>query len=362
MSKKKICFIAQFPPPIHGLSKAVDTLYNSYLQTEFDFEKIDITNNNAFLPNLIKIFKSDSNLFYFTISQTKGGNIRDLIILKLLSLQHKKCIIHLHGGYYRKLVDHALPSWQRMANYKAISILAGAIVLSDSLKYNFQGMIQDNKIYVVPNCVDDEFLLNDCEFENKMIMLSKKNVFHVLYLSNLIKEKGYQEVLKMAKYEKLKADSGASIKFHFDFAGQFFEENEKHYFYNYISENHLENFVTYHGVVKGKTKKNLFKQCDIFVLLTEYSKEGQPISLLEAMGNGLYIITTNHAGIPDIIQNGINGSIFNKGDKIDGSILDKLIPFVDKYSIYNRNVVKQYFQESIYVNNMGQVIKKVLKL
>lgn len=33
MSKKKICFIAQFPPPMHGLSKAVETLYNSELNT-----------------------------------------------------------------------------------------------------------------------------------------------------------------------------------------------------------------------------------------------------------------------------------------------------------------------------------------
>lgn len=54
MNKKKICFIAQFPPPIHGLSKAVDTLYNSDLNSkinpdgEFIFEKVDITNNKAF--------------------------------------------------------------------------------------------------------------------------------------------------------------------------------------------------------------------------------------------------------------------------------------------------------------------------
>lgn len=31
MSKKKICFIAQFPPPMHVLSKAVETLYNRNL-------------------------------------------------------------------------------------------------------------------------------------------------------------------------------------------------------------------------------------------------------------------------------------------------------------------------------------------
>ena len=55
MSKKKICFIAQFPPPMHGLSKAVETLYNSELNTtvnpngEFEFEKVDITDNKNFL-------------------------------------------------------------------------------------------------------------------------------------------------------------------------------------------------------------------------------------------------------------------------------------------------------------------------
>ena len=98
MEKKKICFIAQFPPPIHGLSKAVDTLYNSDLNAslsskgEFEFEKIDITDNKKFLQNLNRIRKSKGDLFYFTISQTKGGNLRDLIIFKLLEIQHKKCL------------------------------------------------------------------------------------------------------------------------------------------------------------------------------------------------------------------------------------------------------------------------------
>ena len=125
MSKKKICFIAQFPPPMHGLSKAVETLYNSELNTavdsngEFEFEKVDITNNKNFVKNLLKISCSKADLFYFTISQTRGGNLRDLVIFKLLELQHKKCLIHLHGGYYRQLVDNDMAGWQRKANYKA---------------------------------------------------------------------------------------------------------------------------------------------------------------------------------------------------------------------------------------------------
>ena len=66
----------------------------------------------------MKISKSKADLFYFTISQTKGGNLRDLVIFKLLELQHKKCLIHLHGGYYRQLVDNDMAGWQRKANYR----------------------------------------------------------------------------------------------------------------------------------------------------------------------------------------------------------------------------------------------------
>lgn len=72
---KKICFIAQFPPPMHGLSKAVETLYNSNLnfeidsQGEFEFEKVDITNNKNFIKNLLKI--SRSKLICFILQSAK---------------------------------------------------------------------------------------------------------------------------------------------------------------------------------------------------------------------------------------------------------------------------------------------------
>ena len=41
---------------------------------------------------------------------------------------------------------------------------------------------------------------------------------------------------------------------------------------------------------------------DIFALLTKYPKEGQPISILEAMGNGMYVVSTDYSGIIDIID------------------------------------------------------------
>lgn len=361
MSKKKICFIAQFPPPMHGLSKAVETLYNSELNTavspngEFEFEKVDITNNKNFLKNLLKISKSKADLFYFTISQTKGGNLRDLVIFKLLELQHKKCLIHLHGGYYRQLVDNDMAGWQQKANYKAIKKLAGAIVLSKSLKKNFEGMIDDNKIFVVENCVDDQYLLTDQEIEEKLAALKDKRVLHVLWLSNFIRSKGYPFVLEMAKAEKERVDAGEERRFHFDFAGKFFEDSEKAYFESYIKDNQLEKYVTYHGIVGGTEKRNILKECYFFALPTRYPNEGQPISILEAMGNGMFIITTNHAGIPDIVEDGINGTVIRENvsiKKIYNSVLHKEKHDYKIVLRQNRLCCKTRYTQHIYIENM----------
>ena len=321
---KKICFIAQFPPPIHGLSKAVETLFNSRLSSEYEFEKVDITDNKKFLTNFSKISKSDADLFYFTISQTKGGNLRDLMILKRLEKQGKKCLVHLHGGYYRHLVDNDLGASQRKSNYNAISKLAGAIVLGPSLKNIFEGMIDSNKIITVPNCVDDQYLMSDEDFEKKIASFNDRKIKHVLYLSNFIESKGYPEVLKMAKAEKERVNNGGEKRFHFDFAGAFFDKTEEDFFNSFVQNNQLEDYVTYHGIVGGEKKMVLLKDSDIFVLLTRYPKEGQPISILEAMGNGMLIVTTDHAGIPDIVG---EGNIICKNDaeyeKIDLTIISE---------------------------------------
>lgn len=364
MRNKRICFIAQFPPPMHGLSKAVETLYNSRLNSSqnpdgrFVFEKIDIKNNKYFLINLGKILSSRADLFYFTISQSKGGNLRDLIILRLLELQRKKCVIHLHGGYYRQLVDNDMLAWQKKANYRAIGKLAGAIVLSESLKSIFKGMIDENRVFVVENCVDSQYLLTEQEIEEKLMELNNGKLIHVLWLSNFIRSKGYIYVLEMAKQEKDRVEAGADRRFHFHFAGKFFEDNEKDFFSDYLAENKLEEYVTYHGTVGGEEKRNLLKLCHIFALPTRYPKEGQPISILEAMGNGMLIVTTDHAGIPDIVNDGDNGIVAKNGNEIQ--LFEKLCSLTTLQIIEigrrNRDKCLLHYSEERYLIGLEEVL------
>ncbi len=234
------------------------------------------------------ISRSRADLFYFTISQSYGGNIRDLLILKLLDIQKKKVLIHLHGGNYRTLVD-GMGKWQKKMNYNAISKVWGTIVLGPSLRWIFEGMIPDKRIFTVPNCVDDQYLMDEDCFCRKVKRSGQRRINHVLYLSNFIRSKGYIEVLEMARMERKNVLSGGEKKLHFDFAGRFFEKSEKRIFDRYVAENKLEDYVTYHRIVDGKEKQELLENSDFFVLLTTFLREGQPISILEAMGNGLVL-------------------------------------------------------------------------
>ena len=229
----------------------------------------------------------------------------------------------------------------------------------DSVKV-FEGMIDENKIFVVENCVDDQYLLTDQEVEEKLKALESEKVLHVLWLSNFIRSKGYPFVLEMARAEKERADAGGEKRFHFDFAGKFFQDSEKDYFESYIKENGLEEYVTYHGIVGGEHKRELLKKCYIFALLTRYPNEGQPISILEAMGNGMFIITTDHAGIPDIVEDGVNGIVM-KNKEESSALVERLLEVnvnqLESIIKNNREHCINRFSEKNYIQNMGKVLR-----
>lgn len=355
---KKIGIIGQFPPPLHGLSKALETLYNSYLGTEFDLSKFDISNNAKFIKRIFEIFKSNLDVYYLTISQSKFGNIRDLIILKIIQMKRKKVIIHLHGGAFRNTYDRKFGNIQKKLNNQILNRVDIAIVLGDSLKFNFKGIIDDKKVVVVKNCVDNEYVLNDETFEEKISLFEHKNKINILYLSNFIEDKGYKDVLKLAKYTKDMGDS----RYRYLFAGKFFDATDKEYFFKYIEDNDLENFVEYKGAVYNNEKKELLKASDYFILLSK--NEGQPISVIEAASNGLRIITTNYPGIKDILND--EDIILCDKDRISvEEIYDMLISeYINRkeliyLAIENRKDIIKNFSEEKYIREFEIIFNSI---
>lgn len=80
-----------------------------------------------------------------------------------------------------------------------------------------------------------------------------------------------------------------------------------------ISENIIFHGNKNHDFVKSRLEKaSIFLQHSIKA--TSGDQEGMPTAIQEAMSSGCVVISTNHAGIPEHIENNINGLIVDERD------------------------------------------------
>ena len=90
----------------------------------------------------------------------------------------------------------------------------------------------------------------------------------------------------------------------------------------------LENHVTLHGALQHEDVSAYLRQAHIFVLHSVTAEDGDmegiPVALMEAMAQGLPVISTRHSGIPELIEEGISGLLCDERDvdRLCGLILD----------------------------------------
>ncbi|OGC25358.1 hypothetical protein A2291_03040 [candidate division WOR-1 bacterium RIFOXYB2_FULL_42_35] len=322
--KNRVVLIGSFPPPYHGTSIALEQLANSkVLNRAFCVKNINtsgarlITDLNIgkfrpikFLKDILSFFALGwqmivfrPKIVYLAIAQTRLGFLRDSLFILLAKICRKKCVIHLHGGYFRVLYENSgwpLKLWIKMT----LSQLDLAIVLTSSLRDVFRGLVAEEKIVVVTNFVVNELLPTESEVEAKLtsIKFGGRSNFKVLFLNNLLVSKGFFDILRAAAILKQQ-----SFPLEFIFAGSWPSLLEKNAAENYVKANNLTTNVQFVGFVKGTEKKQLLWDSDLFVFPTYYPYEGLPIAILEAMAAGLPIITTMQGGIPDVVLDRVNG-------------------------------------------------------
>lgn len=129
-----------------------------------------------------------------------------------------------------------------------------------------------------------------------------------------------------------------------------------------VSDLGLDEGVFFLG--KQDNLEELYSISDLMLLLSQ--KESFGLALLEAMACGVPCIGTNVGGIPEVIQNGVNGFICEPGDLAD--IVQKSLYLLEnseihrqfsersvltvKQKFYSRKIVNRY--ESIYLSLLQQ--------
>lgn len=358
MKRKTILIIGPLPKPTTGVSLANRVVVDNLRKMKNYSVRIINTSFNKFDEKLgyfsfsklffylklnlysYKILSSD--IIYITPGQTFFGVLKYLVFIVITKILGKELIIHIHGNYVGK--EYSLLKGVKKKLFKyLLKKTSKGIVLSESLTGNMSPFISEDKIYVLYNFVEDYLFVEENAIKNKF----KNNKPRIIFLSNLMVEKGIFELLDALKILESKGfEYEAKIAGHID-------ANNKDRIQPYFDElKHTE----YCGVVRGYDKKDLLLWGNTFVLPTFYAMEGQPISILEAMATGNIVVTTQHSGIPDVFENEVNGYYIDKQTPQD--LADKIIRLksnvetCDNIRLHNYNYAKNNYRVEIFIKNI----------
>ena len=121
----------------------------------------------------------------------------------------------------------------------------------------------------------------------------------VLFVGSLQEGKGVAEIFKTASLLK---EQGREKDFRFRIVGKWFSQEFENDIRDLRTEWQLEEMVELAGQLTGDEKWSAYAGADVFFFPTHYASEATPIVLMEALGAGLPLLTTQWAGIPAMLE------------------------------------------------------------
>lgn len=366
-NKTKLLCILHCSPPAHGAAKVGDFISNSTkLQQEYNCRFVTIKSSDTIgdigKVNLKKlylvaelyvkifwmllVFRPDK--LYFTASVRGVALYRDILVSTLWKIYSFFTSLDLYYHYHTKGVNQFILKSARnlkLTNFFVKNV--NLILLSPLLEDDFKHVDGYKNVLFLPNGVENPYTKK--EFDEYISNKNFANV-NVLYLSNMIKSKGYFEVLKLANNLKLQ-------KYHFHFAGGWQSKHDKEEFFEYVKENNLEETVSFHGFVNGEQKKELFETASVFIFPTRYPNEAFPLSILEAFSYGLPVISTDEASIPFIVDNK-SGIVVEDLNDLTKSFKKAVSEFINRdTALYCRQRYLENFSLENFENNLLKALR-----
>lgn len=231
---------------------------------------------------------------YLVISQSTVGVLRDSLLIWPAYLTGSRILIHLHGGNFHDWYQGR--TWMMKLYVRALlSRVTRAIVLGDSLRSQFDGLIPQARIDAVPNGIDWQPETTARTFPRT------GSRFRILHLSTLSHLKGAL-VLLSAIPEVLARRRDVE----FVLAGPWSHAEDRAWADQFVKLHDLQPHILFTGQIDGEAKRALFESADIFVF-PGVQQEGQPLVVIEAMAAELPVIFTDRGCLRDTVIHGETG-------------------------------------------------------
>ena len=254
---------------------------------------------------IYKLFRHSYDIIHLNPSVTIYSIVKDSFYVFILSFSgySSKTVVFFRGcdeGIIHRLKKSVVLKKLFLRYYNKLGKI---LVLSTPFKQQLVELgIKEDKILVTTTLYK----------KSKNVFLGNKNskngIINILFMSRFVKAKGIDIVCGVLK---LLVENGYE-KIRFVFAG---DGPEIDNLYSFINDNRLNEFVSLPGYITGKLKDRVLAEGDIYILPTKHT-EGLPNAMLEAMGAGLVIISKPVGGIPEVVEDGLNGFLHDSDDPI----------------------------------------------
>ncbi len=357
LNKKKLCMIVQNPMVKGGIAAVISGYYNSRLESDYDITYIESYRDGSKFQKLFKalsaykafrkLLKTNPPDLVHVHSSFGPSFFRKYPIINMAYKHGIPVVNHIHGSALDELYTNA-PKWKRRMVESSYNKCTRIIVLSEEWKKKISAIVPAEKIEVVSNyCKLYEDTVSE---KSKNLRFNKKQV---LYLGRFDNLKGVIDIPDIATIAK---KTIPEITFILAGSGDTEPVIEK------IKDLGLEDTVILPGWIRGEEKEKLLLESAIFLLPSHM--EAMPMSILEAMGYALPIVSTEVGGIPQVVQKDYNGRLLKPTDS--KSMAEAIIGYLtdrdswESASNASFEIAKQKYSFEAHVEKLESIYESIL--
>lgn len=354
---KKICMVVPNPMVKGGIASVVNGYRGSKLEKDYQVIYVESYKDGG---KIAKLMKAISGYLYFAkvliidkpdiihIHSSFGPSFyRKMPFIYMASWAKRLIVNHIHGAEFENFYVNASKKKQKLIRtiYGKCNML---ITLSEEWKERLGQIVPAEKIEIIENYS----IVNETALEERLTRPCNNTV---LFLGELGIRKGCFDIPKIA--EKV-VTAIPDVKF--ILAGNGSAEDEEK-LKRAFTDNGLEKNVLFPGWIRKQEKDKALRKADIF-FLPSYN-EGMPMSILDAMGYALPVVSTNVGGIPKIVIDGENGYCCTPGEvQLMAQRIISVLKNDERRLIFARNSVDsietQYSLE-IHITKLESVYSKL---
>ena len=309
-----VLVLGRFPPPIDGQTIATERLA-SLLESDVHVTRVNTeqprggkggrttsrmhrASHFVLLRPRLHAKLSDApnaTVLWAAVSPDLLGHLRDLLTTIPAIRPDQTAYAVVHRGNFRKLFESPFTG---ATAKRLVRRMHGFVFLTHHLSEQCAEWIPEYKRFVIPNTLDKQLIFSDADVEEKQAIRRTRKRLCLLFVGHMLPSKGYLDAL-----EAIRAAHQCDVAVEAHFAGGWRRDDDRKEFVARVRSYGLESLVHHHGSLSERGAiKSLYRNADVLLLPTYYRNEAQPLVILEALSSGTPVISTKHAGIPEMIR------------------------------------------------------------